>query len=267
MPHTEDFPEKQKVYSHSKLSMFEQCPFKYKCRYIDHLQPDFEQSIEAHLGVCVHETLEWLYTLVNKENKAPPIIDAVIEHYSLIWAEKFKEDLKIVSQTKNLQEYFNNGVQFLVDYYMKHQPFRDGTLDMEMEVQIDLYNDGKYLLRGYVDRLVFNKETGEYEIHDYKTGSLPRDKNKFDTDRQLALYSIAIKEIFGKEQKVCLVWHYLAHDHKFCVYKTDEQLEALKFQIKELIEKIQSSKNFNTNVSALCNWCEFRSKCPVWKKN
>lgn len=266
MPHTEDSNGSTKVFSHSKLSMFEQCPFKYKCRYIDHLEPDFAQSIEAHLGVCVHETLEWLYLLVNKEKQQTPTIDSVVEHYSHLWADKFRDEFKVNSQTKTVQDYFNSGVQFLVDYYMKHQPFVDGTLETELEVQIDLDNDGRYLLKGYIDRLVFNKETGEYEIHDYKTGSLPRDKNKFETDRQLALYSIAIKEIFGKDKKVCLVWHYLAHDHKFCIYKTDEQLEQLKKDIKSLIEKIKSTKTFITTPSMLCNWCEFRSKCPVWKK-
>jgi len=48
-------------------------------------------------------------------------------------------------------------------------------------------------------RLVKNIQTGEYEIHDYKTAnSLPRQED-IDNDRQLALYAIAIKELFGKD--------------------------------------------------------------------
>ena len=29
------------VYSHSRLSTFEQCPLKFKFRYIDYVEPDF----------------------------------------------------------------------------------------------------------------------------------------------------------------------------------------------------------------------------------
>ncbi len=49
-------------YSHSKLSTFEQCPIKFKYRYIDKIPVEFEKTIEAFLGEIVHEALEWLYT-------------------------------------------------------------------------------------------------------------------------------------------------------------------------------------------------------------
>ena len=32
------------IYSHSKLSTFEQCKLKYKYRYIDKIKPDVEQT-------------------------------------------------------------------------------------------------------------------------------------------------------------------------------------------------------------------------------
>ena len=34
------------IYSHSRLSAFEQCPLKFRFRYIDHLKPEIEQTIE-----------------------------------------------------------------------------------------------------------------------------------------------------------------------------------------------------------------------------
>jgi hypothetical protein len=55
--------------------------------------------------------------------------------------------------------------------------------------------------------LVENKETFEIEIHDLQNSKLALTQEKMDGDRQLALYSIAIKEIFGKEKKVKLIWH------------------------------------------------------------
>lgn len=49
------------IYSHSRLSCFEQCPNKFKLKYIDKVESDIEQSVEAFLGSRVHETLEKLY--------------------------------------------------------------------------------------------------------------------------------------------------------------------------------------------------------------
>jgi putative RecB family exonuclease len=49
------------VYSHSRLSCYEQCPQKYKLKYLDKVKTEVEQSIEAFLGSRVHETLEKLY--------------------------------------------------------------------------------------------------------------------------------------------------------------------------------------------------------------
>jgi len=255
--------EKKKVYSHSKLSSFEQCPFKYKCRYIDKIKPDFEKSVESLLGTCVHETLEWVYDLAMK--KLPvPTIDGVVDYYSAQWEKNFSKDIHVVSKTLSVNDYFNRGVQFLIGYYLKHTPFSDGTMNLEMEIKIDLDKTGKYNMIGYIDRLAFNEKTQEYEVHDYKTGSLPQDKNKFVDDRQLGLYSIAIRELFGTEKKVCLVWHYLAHDQKICSYRTDEQLEILKKKIIALIDKIESTQEFPPNPSILCDWCEYKSNCPIF---
>jgi len=49
------------VYSHSRLSCFEQCPQKFKLNYIDKVEIEVEESVEAFLGIRVHEILEKLY--------------------------------------------------------------------------------------------------------------------------------------------------------------------------------------------------------------
>ena len=57
------------TYSHSKLCTFEQCPLKYKLRYIDKIKPVIEKTIESHLGKVVHGTLEWIYNSVKENQK------------------------------------------------------------------------------------------------------------------------------------------------------------------------------------------------------
>ncbi len=251
------------MYSHSKLSTFEQCRLRYKYRHIDKIKV-IETTIEAFLGKTVHNTLEWLYIQV-KQNKLPTI-DELINYYSNNWTENYKDSIKIVKQNFTTKDYFNKGIKFLIDYYFKHKPFNDNTLEVEKKIIIDLNKDGKYKIQGYIDRLVHDLEKDQLEIHDYKTANSLPTKEKIENDRQLALYSIAIKELFGQDKNILLIWHYLAHNQKIVSQRTNKQLEELKKEITELIDEIESTTKFPPNKTILCNWCEYNSICPEFNK-
>ena len=246
------------TYSHSRLSTFEKCPKKFKYRYIDKVKPEIEGTIETHLGSAVHDTLEWLYTSV-KENPTTPTMDEVITYYANKWQDEFSDEILIVKKRLSSKDYFNKGVQFLIDYYVKHQPFKDGTIECEQKIMIQL--DENTSLQGFIDRLVYNEAADEYEIHDYKTANTLPKQEDMDKDRQLALYSIAIKEKYGMDKNVKLIWHYLAHNVKIVSKRTNEQLIQLRTDTKALIKKIESTTEWPRGPSILCNWCEFKKRC------
>jgi len=254
--------KKEKIYSHSRLSTFEQCQLKFRYRYIEKIIPEVEKSIEAHLGHCIHCALEWLYTQIKE--KGTPSPDDLIIYYSEIWKKDYNPNFLIVDNRFVARDYFNKGVGFLVNYYLEHKPFDDNTLELEKKIVIILDEEGLYKIQGFIDRLSYNLKTNEYEIHDYKTANYLPTQEKIEQDRQLALYSIAIKELFGQEKEVSLIWHYLAHNKKIRIKKTNEQLENLKKETLELIKKIEATEEFPGNKSPLCNWCEYRSICEEW---
>jgi len=252
------------VYSHSKIETFEQCKLKFKYRYIDKIIPEIAKSIEALLGDVVHKTLEWLYIQILK-NTIPSIND-VISFYSNEWQENYSPDVPIFNKTLTAKDYFNRGVEFLINYYMKYHPFQDNTIATEKRIEIDLDETGEKKLVGYIDRLSQNLETNEIEIHDYKTSNTIMMKEKIENSRQLSIYSLAIKEMFGKDKNVCMIWHFLAHDMKICLRKTNEELENLKKEIIEIINIIERTRDFPPTKSQLCYWCEYMNICPVWNK-
>lgn len=250
------------IYSYSKISTFEQCPLKFKYRYIDKIEV-IEKNIESFLGNTVHQTLEWLYSEV-KNNRIPDI-EKTIEYYCDTWERNFSQKIIIIKQENNFADYFNKGIKFIVDYYTKHQPFKDNTIAIEKKIIIGIDELKNYNLIGFIDRLVYDKEKDEYEIHDYKTAnSLPL-REKIQEDRQLALYSLAVKNEFGYEKKVHLFWHYLAFNKTIYAVKTNEELEKLKKEVGELIDKIEDTKEFPANKSVLCNWCEYRNVCSKFE--
>lgn len=250
------------TYSHSKLSTFEQCPLKYKFKYIDKIKPLIEKTIEAHLGTAVHDTLEWVYNSVKENPNKTITLDEIINYYAVKWQDEFSDEILVVKKEMSAKDYFNKGVEFLINYYTEHQPFQDGTIACEKRIEIQLDENTK--IQGFIDRLVHNIEKGIYEIHDYKTANHLPTQEKMDQDRQLALYSIAIKEIYGQDKEVVLIWHYLAHKQKIISKRTNEQLEQLKTETKELIKEIESATIFPYNKSALCDWCEYKLCCPAW---
>jgi putative RecB family exonuclease len=251
-----------KVFSHSRLSTFEQCKLKYKFRYIDNIIPEIEKTIESHLGSVVHSALEWLYREV-KRGKIPSTEEVLI-FYSREWEREYQDEIPIAKKYLTKEDYFNRGIKFIVDYYQGHHPFSDNTIDIEKEIFLDLDETGEYKIRGFIDRLVYNLETGEYEVHDYKTsGNLPS-QEKIENDRQLALYSIAVRELYGKDKKVRLIWHYLFFNKRIHSERTDEQLEKLKEDTLILIKEIEKTEDFVPMKSVLCGWCEYKSICPAW---
>ena len=249
-------------YSHSKLETFNQCPLKYKFRYIEKIKPE-QKSIEGFLGEKVHETLEWLYSQVKKEKI--PTIDEIILYYASSWHKDFKPEVYfIVKQDITIKDYFEKGIKFLLDYYQGNYPFNDNTIFTEKMVSILLDEDEDYKMIGIIDRIVYNKEKREYEIHDYKTSNTLPTEERIESDKQLPLYSIAIKDNYNAD-KIQLIWHYLAYNKRIYSRRTDEQLLKLKKETLELIKKIENTKFFPYNKSVLCNWCEYKNMCLVWK--
>ena len=251
------------IYSHSRLSTFEQCQLKYKFRYIDNLTPDYENTIETFLGKKAHEALEWLYK--HKHEKIITL-DDVIAFFIESWNRDLNDSVKIIREGSSREEYFNRGIKFLINYFMKNYPFDDNTIALEQKILINVDEQGEHKLIGFIDRLVHHTDSNIFEIHDYKTGSL-KSREILDRDRQLALYSLGVREMFENVADVHLIWHFLDYGEKRISKRTIEELYQLREEIKQLIKKIENEDKFKPNPGILCKWCEFRSYCPVIKEN
>src|SRR5687767_1853745 len=65
-------------FSHSRLATLEDCPRRYRYRYVDRI-PEAFQSAEAFLGTLVHDALQWLY--LEREGHRDRTADEVVEFY------------------------------------------------------------------------------------------------------------------------------------------------------------------------------------------
>lgn len=250
------------VYSHSQLSTFEQCPLKFKFRYIDKIPKPTEKGVEAFTGSLVHEALQKLYDDL-KYQKLNSLED-LLAFYHQQWRRNWNSGVKMVREGLAEENYRDYGAACIRNYYHRHQPFNQSlTLSTEMRLVFSLDEAGQYKFQGYIDRLA-RRADGVYEIHDYKTsGSLP-DQARIDRDRQLPLYQHGLQARWRDIESVDLIWHYVGLDSTLVSRRTPEQLSELRQKTIELIDRIESTTDFPPVKSQLCDWCEYRSQCPLW---
>lgn len=252
-----------KIYSPTQISTFETCPRRYKFRYIDRIDTGVE-TVEAFMGKRVHEALEKLYRdlIYSKENS----LEELLKFYEERWRSLWHEGILVVKDGYNKENYFKTGRKCIEDYYRRYHPFDQGrTIGLELRVKIPITIDGSPYcsMVGVIDRLVYCGD-GIYEIHDYKTSTTFPDMARIDQDRQLPLYQLAVEEMWRDVKEVRLVWHYLTFDKEISTSRTREGLEALKEEILEIIHSIEEEKDFHPVENPTCNWCEYRSLCPLW---
>jgi len=250
------------IYSHSRLSSFENCPKQFEFRYVLKI-PSESESIEAFVGKRVHEILERLYQFV--ERGQIPGVEKVVDRYQKLWEETYDgERVRIVREGTPLSFYRELGEQCLRGYYVRHYPFdEDETLGIEKRVIFPLDDAGEYRMQGVIDRISRARD-GSIEVHDYKTGARVPSQKMLDQDRQLALYQIGLAREYGEDVPFRLVWHYVAKNQTRTSTRTPEQLIALRSSTIERIDEIQRATDFPPRKTALCNWCEYKARCPLF---
>jgi putative RecB family exonuclease len=250
------------VYSHSRLSCFEQCPAKFKFQYVEKIETREEESVEAFLGSRVHETLEKLYRdlLHQKEDS----LEELLVFLDGAWEKNWSDAVIVVSKEYGPANYLKMARKYVSDYYQRYHPFDQGrTVALEEQVRIRLDDAGVYKLQGFIDRLSEAKD-GFYEIHDYKTNSRLPLVEYLQGDRQLALYMIGVEDSYPDVRDVRLVWHFLKFDKEVRLSRSDEELIVLKQETIRLIDTIEAETVYPARPGGLCEWCEYQSCCGQW---
>ena len=246
------------VYSHSRIGTFETCPYQYKLRYIDRIKPEIQNTIEAFMGDMVHRSLEDLYK--RKKSKKRVSKESLIKFYRDTWEKNYSEDIRIVKEGMEAKNYQKMGEKFLTDYYDTYKPFEQLTiLGLETTDRMFLPDGNQWHVR--IDKFACDDE-GNYYVIDYKTNARMKDQTEADEDRQLAMYSIWVKNKFRDAKSVKLVWNMLAFNKEVVSERSDEELKKLQNEIVAKIKEIENAKEYPRNVTALCNYCGYKHICP-----
>jgi putative RecB family exonuclease len=248
------------AYSHSRLSTFDQCRQKYKFQYIDKIKVDIPTTIEAYMGSAVHHALYILYEELKRGNVLSE--NELIMIYDMAWKKDWDSNILIAKHGHDERMYFVKGRSFISRYYAIHAPFdRLETLGLETQDYLKLSNGNSYHVR--IDRLA--KSNDSYFVIDYKTNNRPKTQDEINEDKQLAMYSLWVKEKFNAND-VRLVWHFLANGTTLTSTRDDNTLRQLKRHVEDKITEVESANDFSANTSGLCAYCIFKDICPAMNR-
>jgi putative RecB family exonuclease len=250
------------MYSHSKLSTFEDCKYRYKLCYVDKIRFPRKKAAHLVLGTVVHNTLEKLYKDLGYQKTDS--LKAILDYFDKEWEKEWTQEVINPKKEEGITEnhFKAMGKKYIEDYYAHYQPFDQmKIIGLETTDKLKLKDGSYYDIR--IDKLGCNEET--YYVCDYKTDSRLKEQSTADEDRQLAMYSLWVKKKFHDAKKIVLMWHMLKFDKEVTSERKLKDLDKLETQVTKLIKQIEKTTEYPTNVTGRCIFCEYKALCPNFK--
>ncbi len=232
--------------SHSQVDIFNQCPLKYKYRYVLGIPTPAHHALS--FGQTIHRTLRDFHRADLFGSKD---LEYLLELYEEHWIEEGYES------AEHKEKRFEEGKRILKDYYKSHQEKLAKPLHLEKKFTLKISG---IPLVGSIDRIDEIEEG--IEIIDYKTGKV-KEQKKVDRDDQLTIYALAARDALGLDPK-CLALYFMQENKKVTTTRTAEDLEEKREELEETVEKIKKSK-FEANPGFLCKWCDYKHLCEEYK--
>ena len=240
--------------SPSGASTFEQCPRRWRFRYVDRL-PD-PPGIPALAGSFAHRVLE----LLLRDEAPVRTLERAREHARDVWPEiEADDDYRALELDESEARRFRWKAWLAIEgLWAIEDPTQVEVKATEQDVEATL---GTVPFRGIVDRL--DQEPDGLVVTDYKSGKAPRPRYAASRLTQVLLYAAAVREATG-EQPVRARLLYLGQKI-IDVTVTDSELAAAVGSLAETWEAIGSAcatDSFEPRTGPLCGWCPFASRCP-----
>lgn len=263
-----------KIYSPSRLGMFDICPKQYHFYYLDPVYSRMKNKLKKQphniwsfhtLGKAVHNAITLFYHLPPKQRTKEQLKQHLKETWcsEIMWNKKPPlgkwggfEDLEEERETyrqallmlKNLFEIAETEPEI---EYLPTQDFRRSIEDYHNLIT-SLSED--YDISGKFDLIVRDKND-TLHIIDFKTG-----KKEDDNHFQLRFYKALAEGNFQKPvRKASFYFLRTGNKRKFDL---EEETGKIKEEILEKIKAIKTTENFKPKPSKLCKFCLFKSFCP-----
>ncbi len=253
---TEIAPTPSNAYSFSRLKTYQQCPARYRMRYLLGLEESF-RSIESYLGNVVHDVLEWLYR--ERDHRRTPSVDAAMADLAERWRRSWTGAVAVIRIGDEPEGYLRRGRE-MVHRFMTSVLPRDSseTVSLEQRMTVEL-RDG-VMFTGFADR-IGRTEGGRLFVIDYKTSKSEGDASEFSEGLQAPLYAACAMRHHDEEAALA-GYHYLRHGTTRWQEVDRDRAARLLERCRELVHLTEAADEFPARPGVLCAWCGFNDRCP-----
>lgn len=199
-----------KSISFSQLSLYLSCPYRWYRAYILKEAP-YEPSIHTVFGTAFHETIQrWIEIIHSKPSWIGEGFDYksfLLERMRTLYSSERETSGKDFSNPKELETFYNQGVSILQEVDAGKPDFFDTEKSVLVGCEIPiLYKlSEKFYFKGFIDTLIYNKESNSWLIIDYKTSSRgwnAKTKADFNKTAQILLYKYFLAKQFDLTENI-----------------------------------------------------------------
>ena len=251
-------PAKER-YSFSKLSSWRVCPYGWRLRYIDG---------RAGIGNAFSSYGTFVHSIMERYSKGESEIWDLPALYEWEFDTAVPEKFPRISAKLNLRDsYYQQGLDFLKNF-QGYDQYEILNVEQKFDIEID-----DWIFNGVID-LVFKDENGRLIIRDYKSkASFESKKEKHEYARQLYLYSLYVKEAYGKYPDELQFLMFRKNKLEILEFNSDDLEEAISWA-KETVQTIRDAfdyppacglaapKSDTFYAENLCNHREYCEFCP-----
>jgi putative RecB family exonuclease len=249
-------PTPSNSYSFSRVKCYQQCPLRYRFRYIEGRKEAF-RSIESFLGSAVHDILEWLYA--QRDDGREPVETEVLEEFSRRWSEERDRAVAVVRVADDDEDYFRLGREMLSRFFCETYS-RDQSLTVSLEQRVSKRLSADLLFTGFADR-VGRTDTGRLFVIDYKTSKSEGNGSEFSEGLQAPLYAACVLD-HHDDAEALAGYHYLRHGSTRWQIVDRDRAQQLVQRFVELVGQVEAAGDFPARPGVLCAWCGFNAICP-----
>ena len=265
-----------KIYSHSKIELFNKCKKQYHFNYLDpEVAPIKKQFVKPRdyktKGSAVHGAITLFYYLPKKKRNFDGLKDCLKQAWFSEINMLRQPPLGLFGGFKDIdheRQAYLDSLKLLKNFFDMEQEQSPSLFYVPVKTIKKSFEDYERMIKpvnkkisisGKFDR-IDELENGNLRVVDFKTG---KTKNGIS---QLEFYKLLTELNFDK--KVDQVTYYYLNDGKVKDYDVSKvKTGDIKKGILDKIKIIETAKNFPPNPTRLCDHCDFKEICPVFKQS
>lgn len=220
----------------------------YKFTYIDH---------QSGVGNCFSSYGSEVHSIMERYSKGELKLENLLDVFEWEFDAAVPEPFPQSAFCKNMRDlYYEQGVAFF-----KNFKGYSGVKILEVEKSFD-YEFDDWIYTGVID-LILEDEDGKLILQDYKSkGAFKSKKEQAEYARQLYLYSLFVKEKYGKFPDILRFLMFRKNKTVDIPFKETECSEAIEWA-KDTVKQIRNCWDFYPSCEEFFgkNLCNHREYC------